>query len=202
MPSGVKVPTACRTDAIVETVDQSRVPERVTRFEQLVERVGEPLRRYALRRLDPVAADDALAEAFLVLWRRLDDVPHGAELPWSYGVLRNCVANEARSARRRAGLIARLSGQPAAPPGDPTEPGDPQLTAALARLRPGEQELLRLWAWEDLAPADIALVLGTTTNAVNIRLHRARRRLTQLVTEQRKPTDGPGQDQVKGGRTP
>ena len=186
----------------MDTVHQPRAPERATRFEQLVDLVGDPLRRYALRRLDPVAADDALAEAFLVLWRRLDDVPEGAELPWSYGVLRNCVANEARSARRRAGLLVRLSGQPASPPANPADAGDPALGEALARLRPAEQELLRLWAWEDLAPADIALVLGTTTNAVNIRLHRARRRLAELLDDRRKPTAGPGHNQVEGGRTP
>lgn len=185
----------------MDTVHPPRAPERVTRFEQLVELVGEPLRRYALRRLDPAAADDALAEAFLVLWRRLDDVPAGAELPWSYGVLRNCVANEARSARRRAGLLVRLAGQAASPSPEAPEPGDPALGAALARLRPAEQELLRLWAWEDLSPSDIAVVLGTTTNAVNIRLHRARRRLADLIGEGRKPTAGSGHNPVEGGRT-
>jgi RNA polymerase sigma-70 factor (ECF subfamily) len=184
----------------VDTVHQARAPERITRFEQLVELVGEPLRRYALRRLDPAAADDALAEALLVLWRRLDDVPAGAELPWSYGVLRNCVANETRSARRRDGLVVRLSAQPATPPTGPDAGGDPDLTAALARLRPAEQELLRLWAWEDLAPADIAVVLGTSTNAVHIRLHRARRRLAELLDDGRKVTGGPGQDLDEGGR--
>lgn len=185
----------------MDTVQPPRVPERVTRFEHLVELVGEPLRRYALRRLDPTAADDALAEALLVLWRRLDDVPAGAELPWSYGVLRNCVANENRSARRRAGLLVRLAGQPAMPAAEPADTGDPALDAALARLRPAEQELLRLWAWEDLSPSDIAVVLGTTTNAVNIRLHRARRRLAELVGDERKPSAGPGHNQVEGGRT-
>lgn len=186
----------------MDTVHPPRAPERVTRFEQLVELVGEPLRRYALRRLDPAAADDALAEAFLVLWRRLDDVPRGAELPWSYGVLRNCVANETRSARRRAGLLVRLSGQASTPHPSPENSGDPALAAALARLRPAELELLRLWAWEDLAPADIALVLGTTTNAVNIRLHRTRRRLAELLGDERKRTTGSGHNPVEGGRTP
>lgn len=187
----------------METVHPPRADERVTRFEHLVALVGEPLRRYALRRLDPAAADDALAEALLVLWRRLDDVPPGAELPWSYGVVRNCVANEARAARRRTGLLVRLAGQPADPAVEPAAlDRDPTLAAALARLRPAEQELLRLWAWEDLSPTDIAVVLGTTPNAVSIRLHRARRRLADLLGEERKPPAGPGHNQVEGGRTP
>lgn len=184
----------------METVQPQQAPERVARFEELIELVGEPLRRYALRRLDPAAADDALAEAFLVLWRRLDDVPVGAELPWSYGVLRNCVANEARSARRRAGLLVRLSGQASQASADSFAGADPVLGAALARLRPAERELLRLWAWEDLAPADIAVVLGTSPNAVHIRLHRARRRMAELLEEERKTEADPGHDQVEGGR--
>lgn len=183
----------------MDTVHDSRASERATRFEQLVGLVGEPLRRYARRRLDPAAADDALAEALLVLWRRLDDVPTGGELPWCYAVLRNCMANESRSARRRAGLLRRLSGQPAPVAAAPSD-GDPAVTEALHRLRPADRELLRLWAWEDLAPADIADVLGTTTNAVHIRLHRARRRLAALLDEQRKSSAGHGQDPVEGGQ--
>jgi RNA polymerase sigma-70 factor (ECF subfamily) len=50
---------------------------------------------------------------------------------------------------------------------------------ALARLRPDDAEVLRLWAWEDLAPSDIATVLDVTPNAVSIRLHRARQRLAE-----------------------
>ena len=41
----------------------------------LVDQVYEPLQRYARRRGDPPAADDVVADALLVLWRRLDDVP-------------------------------------------------------------------------------------------------------------------------------
>ena len=34
-----------------------------------------------------------------------------------------------------------------------------------------------LWAWEELAPREIATVTGLTANAVSIRLHRAKKRL-------------------------
>lgn len=37
--------------------------------------------------------------------------------------------------------------------------------------------MLRLWAWEELAAAEIAQALGISTNAATIRLHRARERL-------------------------
>jgi RNA polymerase sigma-70 factor (ECF subfamily) len=176
--------------------------ERRARFEALVDLVGEPLRRYTVRRLGPDAADDALAEVFVVLWRRLDNVPPEAELPWCYGVARNCVANEQRGARRRAGLldrVARLS--PRQPFAEPELP-DPALHAALAGMREQDRELVRLWAWEDLTPAEIAVVLGTTANAVSIRLHRARTRLAALLGVEGKDPAARGQEQVEGGRTP
>jgi RNA polymerase sigma-70 factor (ECF subfamily) len=52
---------------------------------------------------------------------------------------------------------------------------------AMARLRPDEAELLRLWAWEQLGPAEIAAVLDLTPNAVSIRLHRAREKLREIL---------------------
>ena len=47
-------------------------------------------------------------------------------------------------------------------------------------MRPDEAELLRLWAWEQLGPAQIATVLDLTPNAVSIRLHRARGRFKEI----------------------
>lgn len=156
--------------------------ERRARFETVIEEVGEPLRRYLARRTDRESAQDVLAEAFLVIWRRLDDVPTHAALPWCYSVARNCLANEQRAARRRLGLVSRLARLSPAPELDTTpDLPDPELHQALAALRPQDRDLLMLWAWEDLRPAEIAVVLGITVNAVHVRLHRARGRLGQLL---------------------
>lgn len=154
---------------------------REARFEALVALVAADVRRYALRRTDQDTAEDVLAETLLVLWRRLDDVPEGAELPWTYAVARRCLANSERSRRRQRNLVDRIAGtadRAAVGPGpEDIDLPDPALHAALARLREADREVLRLWAWEDLAPAEIAVVLDTTPNAVSIRLHRAKRRL-------------------------
>ena len=95
----------CRTDAIVGPMSD----ERRVRFETVVSIVGEPLRRYAARRTDGETAQDVAADSFLVIWRRLDDVPDGGELPWCYAVARNCLANAQRSARRQRSLFLRLA---------------------------------------------------------------------------------------------
>jgi RNA polymerase sigma-70 factor (ECF subfamily) len=47
-----------------------------------------------------------------------------------------------------------------------------------------------LHAWEDLAPAEIATVLGVRPNAISVRLHRARRRFAAALDgHDRTPTE-------------
>ena len=147
------------------------------RFEAVAAEVWEPLQRYLRRRADPTTADDVLGDVLLVMWRRREDVPEGAELPWAYGVARGCLANARRSDERRLRLVRRLESEPVAAPSD-----DPDLDEALARLRSEDRELVRLWAWEGLEPRDIAVVLGITPNAASIRLHRVRERLRKDLT--------------------
>lgn len=170
--------------------------ERRARFEELARDLVGPLRRFLARRTDPATADDVLADALLVCWRRLDDVP-GPALPWAYGVVRNCLANAERGVRRQERLAARISAVDP-PPATMPEPdgGDPALAGALAALRPEDAELLRLWAWEQLTPAEIATVLDVTPNAVGIRLHRARERLRAQL---RKNPPAAGHEQAREG---
>ncbi len=157
----------------METVSEA---ELETRFRRLAHEVGEPLRRYVVRRVPAATVDDVLADAFLVLWRRLDDVPTDDPLPWAYAVARGCVANAQRSARRQRSLVERIGRlDPPRPPPDRDE--HPELLAALDTLPALDRELVQLWAWEELAPREIAVVTGLTANAVSIRLHRAKKRL-------------------------
>ena len=59
----------------------------------------------AAGRPDGDLAQDAVSETFLVAWRRLADVPTGADtLPWLYGVARRVLANQRRGNQRRADL--------------------------------------------------------------------------------------------------
>ena len=58
----------------------------------------------------------------------------------------------------------------AATAGPGADDGGPDLAEALEALREEDAELLRLWAWEQLTPAEIAAVLDITPNAASIRL--------------------------------
>ena len=163
-------------------------------FERFVAEAYEPLQRYLRRRLDLATADDVLGDVLLVLWRRCDDIPAEAPLAWAYGVARGCLANTVRSHARQDRLLRRLS-EPAAP--EPAE--DPVLAEALDALPDKDRELLRLWAWEQLAPREIALVLGISANAASIRLHRATGKLRAELLR-RKDEGPPGHLGERQGR--
>ncbi len=144
---------------------------------------------YALRRTaDAEDAADAVAETFLVAWRRLPEVPPGEEArAWLYGVARRTLANQRRGERRRHRLAERLGDNLAAVFAalSPAEDYDERFHSALESLHPDDREILRLSAWEELSPSQAARVLGISAIAARSRLHRARRRLGRALAAQR-----------------
>ena len=171
-------------------MDAVDVEARRARFEVIARELVDPLRRFLVRRTDAATADDALGDTLLVLWRRYDDLPDDV-LPYAYGVARNCLANAERGARRQgrvAGRIATLD----PPREDVTPAADDRLGDALAALPQDDADLLRLWAWEQLTPSEIATVLEITPNAVSIRLHRARRKLAEELRKVETPAGHEG----------
>jgi RNA polymerase sigma-70 factor (ECF subfamily) len=104
-------------------------------------------------------------------------------LAWLYGVARRVISDRQRSIRRRERLLARLLSfgqkEEAEEPAGMVEHSAVQ--SALARLRPADQELLRLAEWEELTTSELASVLRCSKNAVAIRLHRAHRRFARAL---------------------
>ena len=122
-------------------------------------------------------AEDAVAEVFLVAWRRLDDVPTGeASRRWLYATARRVVANEARGAARRSKLNEKLNGQPVATKQGEEEPLAEQVHEALAALAPRDRELLFLAECEGFTATEIGTIMHRPPVTVRVRLHRARRR--------------------------
>jgi RNA polymerase sigma-70 factor (ECF subfamily) len=158
-------------------------PGEEARFGDLYRRCYRSVRDYCRRRVPTDAVDDVVAEVFLTAWRRLDDVPDGRTgLVWLYGVAYRVIGHHWRTMSRRQRLEVRVravADHPAPAADDPVVDGDECRLAldAIARLGDADVEVLLLVAWEQLAVADIAAVLGIAPNAVAQRLHRARRNL-------------------------
>lgn len=155
------------------------------RFERIAEQAFQPLQRYLRRRASAHDAEDVFSEVLLTVWRRIEEAPPGNALPWCYGIARRALANHRRGERRRLRLATRLGAEPVTHHPDSADLyADPDLTAALAGLPVGDREVLRLWAWEQLEPREIAAALGLTANAATLRLSRARKKLSHALTRQ------------------
>ena len=157
--------------------------DRGRRFERLFTEYRADIVAYCGWRASSAGdPQDAVAEVFLIAWRRLDVVPDGeAGRVWLYATARRVLANQRRSDRRRAALRERLEVEEAtAPP----ETGEAQLVhEALARLQPRDREVLLLAEWEGLSPAQIATVMGCLAVTARGRLHRARQRFRAAYEE-------------------
>ncbi|MFM8998356.1 MAG: RNA polymerase sigma factor, partial [Candidatus Limnocylindrus sp.] len=79
------------------------------RFEAVYALVREPLVRYLARRCAVEAVDDLFIEVLTVLWRRIETVPVGGEVPWTLAVARRTLANHRRAHGRAARLLTKLA---------------------------------------------------------------------------------------------
>ena len=159
--------------------------ERRSDLDAMFDQHMDAVWRFVRRRVSSAAdADDVTAEVFATACRRAADLPAEEERHlWLYGVARNVLRNHARSTERRRRLGARiLATRPEVTVG-PGEPFDDEVLRALARLGADDRDLLVMRAWDELSVTDMAVLLGTSPNAVSLRLTRARKRLAALLDE-------------------
>jgi RNA polymerase sigma-70 factor (ECF subfamily) len=153
------------------------------RFERIFSDCHDAVFRYAARRVAAEAVQDVVSETFLVAWRRFDRL-QGEPLPWLLGIARRVAANNRRSGARRDALVQRLRVNPSWSAGGhgPTL-GDRELASAMAALGERDREALMLVVWDGLEHRDAAKVMGCSTGALTVRVHRARRRLARALTD-------------------
>lgn len=159
-------------------------------FEELYRLHYRAVLAYCRRRLPATDAQDATAEVFLVAWRRRDDRPDGDQAQaWLYGIAYRVVGHQWRSRDRRHRLQRRVLSVADPPPTLPEHvvlrrDEDRRVLEAAARLRPADQEILRLAGWEQLPHTEIATILGISPAAVDQRFHRAKKRLAREYDRQ------------------
>lgn len=168
------------------------------RFTALWDEHAARVQAYAARHVGVEAAEEVVAETFLVAWRRLADVP-GVPLPWLLVVARNTIANRRRSFYRRRAVEAELARVAHLVRGgdDPHVPIEERdaLLAALAQLTSREREALFLVGWDGLGPVEAARVAGCSAATFRMRLSRARRRLATAADHPTPDHDADPHDQ-------
>jgi len=161
-------------------------------FQRLFEANYEDLLRFVERRAHPIAAEDVVADVFLVAWRRLNDVPGPDEeaRAWLFGVAQRTLLNQRRGDARRGSLQIRVRQSQTQTTDDHGADVAARLDLALAwsRLSTRDQETLTLTGLDGLTGVQAAHVLNITPTAFSLRLLRARRRLRAQLTRTASPS--------------
>lgn len=171
-------PSAADPPAAASASPAAAVPRDDAWFEDLFRAHASSVYRYFLRRAARDEAEDLAADVLAVAWRRRDDVPAGAELPWLYRTAGFVLANH------------RRKGRPV-PVGDVLEQvdddgpetaalADERVREALAALSPRDRRILLLNAWEGLGGDALGAALGISRGGADAALSRARSRLREV----------------------
>jgi len=170
----------------------------IERFQALYAQHHARVYAYAVSRVGRQLADEVVSEVFLVAWRRLADVPAPA-LPWLLTVARNTACSQFRGSARQRSISAEMRAWVTEAELSEPDVADAvserlSVLTALAALPEADRELLTLVAWHGLKPNEAARVVGCSTAAYFVRLHRARRRLERAMADppERAVTDPPG----------
>jgi RNA polymerase sigma factor (sigma-70 family) len=152
---------------------------RPEEFAEVVRRHEIAVHAYLARRAGRQDAGDLLGEVWVRAFsaRGGYDPRIGDARPWLYGIARNVLRAHWRSGQD-AGLPV-LDAAATDPWADVDDRIDSAararaLAAAVRALAPGDREVLLLVAWEQLTPAEAAMVLGIPAGTARSRLHRAR----------------------------
>jgi RNA polymerase sigma-70 factor (ECF subfamily) len=165
-----------------------------SRFVEIYKSHYRSIYAYLRRRLAADLVDDAVAETFLVAWRKVNLIPLGEQtLPWLYGVAHRVVMHQWRGSQRSGRLHERLNSLRVEAPTPPEElivssSDSHQVLVAASKLKATDQEILRLSIWEGLSHEDIASALDLKTAAVRQRFSRALTHLTKEFNRLEKQT--------------
>lgn len=146
-------------------------------FTALLRPLLEPAFRLAAGMLqDRQLAEDAVQEAAVKSWRKINQLREGTEMrPWFLGI----VANECRTTRRgRWWSVLKMDAErrSAQAPDEEAVRGV-DLRNALRRLRPEQRLVVVLYFYLDLPLEEIAGIAGASFAAVRGRLYRGIREL-------------------------
>jgi RNA polymerase sigma factor (sigma-70 family) len=181
-----------RTDS--ELVAATLAGER-TAFGELIDRHRPRAVRLARRLLrDPLEAEDVVQEALLQTFLRLEELREPDRFgAWLCGIAANLAKMRLRASARGLASLEELAGGMRAPPGVLAAP-DPSpeqaaetrellrlVLAAIDALPGGQRDVVLMHYVEGLSCQEIAALLGRSTGAVRVRLHRARRELRALL---------------------
>lgn len=160
--------------------------EMERRLRSLAESHIPAVATYLRHRIYPLPAadlDDLIEEVLIVVWKRIDDCPVGAERAWMIGVARNVLHNAQRTNRRRSNLASSLPKLDSSPSAEMWVLAREEVRCAMEQLEEVDRETLMLHHWDGLTAREISVALGIGVKAAESRLTRAQARLRNFLGE-------------------
>jgi RNA polymerase sigma-70 factor (ECF subfamily) len=159
----------------------------------LFRRHAPPLHRYCASRVGQAAAEDVVADTFLIAHERRHtySAQRGSAAAWLYGIATNLLRRRRRDEVRALRALARTGLDPLleenlserAVARVDASTASRRVAAALAALPARQRDVLLLFAVAELEYVEIAAALGIPLGSVRSALHRARAKVRSALTE-------------------
>lgn len=177
-------PAEVSAGAIRSLLGEGRLAEAREAFDELVRRHQRRASRIALMYLrDPAEADEAVQDAFVRAFTRLDTYrdEHPFEV-WFTRILVNACVDRQRARQRRLRRLTPLQDLPAEPPAGRQASPERRatnrawrdaVTAAVEQLPARQREVFVLCHLGDHTPRDVSMLTGMRESTVRVHLFRA-----------------------------
>lgn len=157
----------------------------VAAFQMLIDRYQNVLNQMANRLLvTPADAQDVLQDVFLEVWTKIHSFSARSSLKtWLCQIVIYKCRNRNRSWRRWRSFIERFKcrDSSANKPSNEVDIRWSRMEAAMKQLSNNDRELLVMYYLQEIPLKELSIVLDCRENALEVRLHRARERLSKLV---------------------
>jgi RNA polymerase sigma-70 factor (ECF subfamily) len=150
----------------------------------LFDQFADDIYRYALYTLhDSAEAKDVVQEVFFRAFKQWEAFRHESSYKtWLLSIARNYMYDLLRRRKTRDKYLERLDAPTALHPGDRAE-DQILVQQGLAQLKESYRQVIVLRHIEDLPVPEVASLLGWTEGKVRTTLHRALKRLRELLQE-------------------
>ena len=138
---------------------------------------------FVARRVERDQVEDICSDVFEVAYRKRAEAPTepDREFAWLCQIAQNLINNLRRRTVTSKKLVVALSVPVSSPSAESLVVADLHLREAWNKLKPKQQQILAMIAFDGLSIAEVSVVLGITKNAATVRLNRAREAYAGLL---------------------
>jgi RNA polymerase sigma-70 factor, ECF subfamily len=184
-PKEPSVVVTCQPAADFDTkwIDRLRNHDEIA-FRELIDEHGNWIRRTVLRLVPSSEAEDVVQQVLLTVWRKIHLFRGESSFKtWLFQITIRQTRNHRRSWARWLNRIERLWDRQSQirDTSDRADSRWESLDQALQQLTYRDRELLVLIYLEGYSMRELTQLFPETTNALEVRLHRAKKRLRKLI---------------------